>query len=42
VRDALALPPDCPLVLMDARDPRSSLDTLIALVEHALGRSTAA
>jgi hypothetical protein len=42
VRDALALPPDCPLVRMDARDPRSSLDTLIALVEHALGRSSAA
>jgi signal recognition particle receptor subunit beta len=42
VRDALALPSDCPLVRMDARDPRSCLDTLIALVEHALSRSTAA
>ena len=42
VRDALALPTDCPLVRMDAREPRSCLDTLIALVEHALGRSTAA
>jgi signal recognition particle receptor subunit beta len=42
VRDALALPPDCPLVRMDAREARSCLDTLIALVEHALGRSTAA
>jgi uncharacterized protein len=42
VRDALALPPDCPLVRMDARESRSCLDTLIALVEHALGRSTAA
>jgi uncharacterized protein len=42
VRDALALPADCPLVRMDAREPRSCLDTLIALVEHALGRSTAA
>ena len=42
VRDALALPPGSPLVRMDARDPRSCMDTLIALVEHALGRSTAA
>jgi signal recognition particle receptor subunit beta len=42
VRDALALPPDCPLVRMDARESRSCLDTLIALVEHALTRSTAA
>jgi signal recognition particle receptor subunit beta len=42
VRDALALPPDCPLVRMDARDSRSCLDTLIALVEHAVSRSTAA
>jgi uncharacterized protein len=42
VRDALALPPDCPLVRMDAREERSCLDTLIVLVEHALARSTAA
>jgi uncharacterized protein len=42
VREALALPADCPLVRMDAREPRSCLETLIALVEHALGRSTAA
>jgi hypothetical protein len=42
VRDALALPPGSPLVRMDARDPRSCMDTLIALVEHALGRSSAA
>jgi uncharacterized protein len=42
VRDALALPSDCPLVRMDARDSRSCLDTLIALVEHALARSSAA
>jgi uncharacterized protein len=41
VRDALALPTDCPLVRMDAREARSCLDTLIALVEHALGRSSA-
>jgi signal recognition particle receptor subunit beta len=42
VRDALAVPSGCPLVRMDARDPRSSLRTLIALVEHALARSNAA
>jgi signal recognition particle receptor subunit beta len=42
VRDALALPTDCPLVRVDARESRSCLDTLIALVEHALSRSTAA
>jgi hypothetical protein len=29
-------------VRMDARDPRSCMNTLIALVEHALARSTAA
>jgi uncharacterized protein len=39
VRDALALPSDCPLVWMDARDPRSSQDTLVTLVEHALART---
>ncbi|MGH3695366.1 MAG: GTP-binding protein [Pseudonocardiaceae bacterium] len=38
VRDALTLPPDCPLVQMDARAPHSALDTL---VEHALARSAA-
>jgi signal recognition particle receptor subunit beta len=42
VRDALALPSSNPLVRMDARDPRSCMHTLIALVEHALARSTAA
>jgi signal recognition particle receptor subunit beta len=40
VREALALPDGCPLVRMDARDPRSCLDTLVTLVEHALARST--
>jgi uncharacterized protein len=40
IRDALVLSPDCPLVWMDARKPSSSLDTLVALVEHALARST--
>jgi uncharacterized protein len=39
VRDALAVPPDTPLVRMDARNPRSSLDTLVTLVEHALTRT---
>ena len=39
VRDALALPDGCPLVRMDARDPRSCMDALVALVEHALARS---
>jgi signal recognition particle receptor subunit beta len=42
VRDALALPADCPLVWMDARDPESSRDALVALVEHALARTTMA
>lgn len=41
VREALVLSRDCPLLWMDARDSRSSLDTLVALVEHALARSTA-
>jgi signal recognition particle receptor subunit beta len=41
VRDALALSSDCPLVWMDARDPRSSRDALVRLVEHALTRTTA-
>ena len=40
VRDALELPRDCPLVRMDAREARFSLDTLVALVEHALACST--
>jgi uncharacterized protein len=42
VRDALQLTSSSPLARMDARDPRSCMDTLIALVEHALARSTAA
>jgi signal recognition particle receptor subunit beta len=40
VRDALALPSDCPLMWMDARDPESSRTTLVNLVEHALARTT--
>jgi signal recognition particle receptor subunit beta len=39
VRDALALSDGCPLVRMDAREPRSCMDALVALVEHALARS---
>ena len=39
VRDAIALPAGCPLVRMDAREPRSCMDTLVALVEHSLARS---
>jgi signal recognition particle receptor subunit beta len=42
VRDALQLTSSNPLARMDARDPRSCMDTLIVLVEHALARSTAA
>jgi signal recognition particle receptor subunit beta len=42
VREALALPSDCPLVWMDARDPLSSRDALVALVEHALARTVVA
>jgi hypothetical protein len=39
VRDALALSDDCPVVWMDARDARSSQETLVGLVEHALART---
>jgi signal recognition particle receptor subunit beta len=39
VRDALALPADCPVIWMDARDSRSSRETLVGLVEHALSRT---
>ena len=39
VSEALALPDDCPVVWMDARDPVSSRQTLINLVEHALSRT---
>ena len=41
VRDALALAPDTPVVRMDARSVDSCLATVVALVEHALARSTA-
>jgi len=39
VCEALALPDDCPVVWMDARDIGSSQETLIRLVEHALSRT---
>jgi signal recognition particle receptor subunit beta len=39
VRDALAIAPERPVVRMNAQDARSSLKTLIALVEHALSVS---
>ncbi len=39
VSDALALPDDCPVIWMDARDARSSQETLVGLVEHALART---
>jgi signal recognition particle receptor subunit beta len=42
VRDALALRPDQPLLRTDARHAGAALGTLIALVEHALARVTAA
>jgi signal recognition particle receptor subunit beta len=40
VTDALALSDDCPVLWMDARDVRSSQETLVTLVEHALARTT--
>ena len=39
VREALVVPPGCPLVRLDARDPSSCTDALITLVEHALTHS---
>jgi signal recognition particle receptor subunit beta len=38
MRAALNLTPDVPLVLCDARQPGSSRDALVALVEHAVTR----
>jgi signal recognition particle receptor subunit beta len=38
VREALAVPPGCPLVHLDARDDASCTRALIVLVEHALAR----
>jgi signal recognition particle receptor subunit beta len=41
LRDALALAPDVPLVMCDARRDNSATDVLISLVEHALTRALA-
>ncbi|GAA5150469.1 ATP/GTP-binding protein [Pseudonocardia eucalypti] len=41
VRHALVLPPDTPMVRLDARDPESCRAALVALVEHALTRAVA-
>ncbi|NBM18599.1 ATP/GTP-binding protein [Streptomyces sp. GC420] len=36
VRDALTIPPDIPVMIMDARKPVTVVDSLLALVRHAL------
>jgi signal recognition particle receptor subunit beta len=41
VREALAVSPDTPIMLIDARDRTSTRDTLLELVQHALLRATA-
>ena len=41
VREALAVSPDTPVLLVDARDRQSTKDTLLELVQHALVRATA-
>jgi signal recognition particle receptor subunit beta len=41
VREALAVSPDTPVLLIDARDRQSTKDTLLQLVQHALLRATA-
>jgi signal recognition particle receptor subunit beta len=41
LREALALPPDVPLVTCDARESGSVLPVLVTLVEHALHRAVA-
>jgi signal recognition particle receptor subunit beta len=40
VREALAVTDRCPVVQMNALDPRSSLLPLVALVEHAIALSS--
>lgn len=42
VREALAVNPDTPVVLCDARDRASTKMVLLELVQHALARATAA
>ena len=41
VREALAVSPDTPVLLIDARERTSTRDTLLELVQHALVRATA-
>ena len=41
VREALAVSPDTPVLLIDARERVSTRDTLLELVQHALVRATA-
>lgn len=41
VREALAVSPDTPVVVCDARDRESTKTTLLELVQHALVRATA-
>ena len=41
VREALAVSPDTPVLMIDARDRTSTRDTLLELVQHALFRATA-
>jgi signal recognition particle receptor subunit beta len=41
VREALAVSPDTPVLLIDARDRESTKRTLLELVQHALVRATA-
>ena len=36
VREALAVPPDVPLILCDARDRESTKAALLELVQHAM------
>jgi signal recognition particle receptor subunit beta len=40
VRQALAVRPDCPVVMVDARDSTSSRACLVSLVEYAIERAT--
>ncbi|MER5433293.1 ATP/GTP-binding protein [Streptomyces sp. NPDC002588] len=40
LRRALDLEPATPMVTCDARDPRSSVDALLALVDHLIARDT--
>jgi signal recognition particle receptor subunit beta len=42
VREALNIEPNVPLITCDARDRRSTKDTLITLVEHAMSLRTSA